>query len=59
MARELPKRGPAREQISVRLEPALRAALESAALAERRTISNQVRVIIARSLEPQREPARA
>ncbi|MGD0563488.1 MAG: hypothetical protein ABSA66_10380 [Roseiarcus sp.] len=63
MAQERRKRDPDRErvvdQISVRLEPALRATLERAAQAEHRTISNQVRVIISRALEPTREPARA
>jgi hypothetical protein len=63
MARELRKLDPDRqrvvEQISFRLEPALRAALESVAAAEHRTLSNQVRVIIARALEAQRDPAPA
>jgi hypothetical protein len=48
-----------RGQLSFRLDPRLRASLERAAAAEDRTISGQVRHIVARALEAQREPARS
>ena len=48
-----------REQLCFRVEPALRTAIVRMAAAERRTLSNQVRVLITRALEAQREPARS
>jgi hypothetical protein len=40
-----------REQLSVTLDPELRAALERAAKAEHRTVSGQVRHIVAKAFE--------
>jgi hypothetical protein len=50
-----------RSQVSVRLDPALRAALEHAAERERRTVSNMVRYFVEQGIESseRREPAEA
>lgn len=40
----------AREQLSVQIDPDLRAALERAAKAEHRTVSGQVRHLVAKAL---------
>jgi len=47
------------EQISVRLEPALRAAVERAAQREHRTLSDQIRHLVALACAQQREGAAA
>ena len=45
------------EQISVRLEPELRAAVERAAEREHRTLSGQIRHLVAMACEQRREAA--
>jgi hypothetical protein len=48
-----------RDQLCFRVGAVLRAAVERAAAAEGRTISNEARVLISRALEAKREPARS
>jgi hypothetical protein len=44
-----------REQLSVQIDPELRAAIERAAKAEHRTVSGQVRHLVAKALESESE----
>jgi hypothetical protein len=46
-----------RDQLSVAIDPELRAAIERAAKAEHRTVSGQVRHIVAKALENQAQAA--
>ena len=48
-----------RGQLSFRLDPRLRSSLERSAEADHRTVSGQLRHIVARALEIQREPAQS
>jgi hypothetical protein len=48
-----------REQVTVTLDPGLRAAIKRAAEAEHRSMSNQIKHLVARALEQQREGAAA
>jgi hypothetical protein len=48
-----------RGQLSFRLDPRLRASLERTAAAEHRTVSGQIRHIVAKAFEPQRGGAPA
>jgi len=45
------------EQISVKLDPDLRAAMESVARAEDRTLSGQIRHVLAESVRRRQQPA--
>jgi hypothetical protein len=44
-----------RQQLSVQIDPEVRAALERAAKAEHRTVSGQVRHLVAKALESESE----
>jgi len=48
-----------REQVTVTLDPELRAAIKGAAEAEHRSVSNQIKYFIAKALEGQTERAAA
>jgi hypothetical protein len=48
-----------REQVTVTLDPELRAAIKRAAEAEHRSMSNQIKHLVARALEQQGEGAAA
>jgi hypothetical protein len=58
-AKELRERERGREQVSVALSRELRASVELAAQLEHRTVSGQIRHIVAKAFEPQREGAPA